>query len=68
MHGSARDQGIPTLLTWGLLGKSLAGDSVSRLRDLFPGIEYYEIEGAEHLVHFGLPYRIKPPVIRFFTS
>ncbi len=59
------DQGIPTLLTWGTLDKSIMGDSMSRLRDLLPNIEYHEIEGAAHLAHYEFPDRINPILIRF---
>jgi len=58
-------QGIPTLLTWGTQDKVLAGDSMSRLRDLLPDIEYHEIEGASHLAHYEFPDRINPILIRF---
>ena len=67
-YESVRDQGIPTLLTWGSLDKSIDGDSMSRLRDLYPGIEYHEFEGARHLVHYEFPDRINPVLIRFLTS
>ena len=58
-------QGIPTLLTWGTQDKLLAGDSMSRLRDLLPDIEYHEIEGASHLAHYEFPERVNPILIRF---
>ena len=58
-------QGIPTLLTWGTGDKVLAGDSMSRLRDLLPDIEYHEIEGASHLAHYEFPDRINPILTRF---
>lgn len=63
-----REQGIPTLLTWGTADRKLSGDSMSRLRDLFPGIEYHEIEGAGHLAHYEFPDRINPALIGFLTS
>jgi pimeloyl-ACP methyl ester carboxylesterase len=67
-YESVRDQGIPTLLTWGDLDKSLSGDSMSRLRDLLPDIEYHEIAGAGHLAHYEFPDRINPILIRFLTG
>lgn len=67
-YESVREQGIPTLLTWGTLDKKLSGDSMSRLRDLFPGIEYHEIEGAGHLAHYEFPELINPLLIGFFTE
>lgn len=67
-YTSVRDQGIPTFLTWGTLDKSISGDSMRRLRNLFPEIEYHEIEGAGHLAHYEFPDRINPPLIRFLTG
>jgi pimeloyl-ACP methyl ester carboxylesterase len=67
-YQSVREQGIPTLLTWGTLDKKLSGESMRRLRDLLPGIEYHEIEGAGHLAHYEFPGRINPPLIQFLTG
>ncbi len=67
-YESVKDQGIPTLLTWGNLDRKLSGDQMSRLRDLLPAIEYHELEGAGHLAHYEFPDRINPPLIRFLTS
>ncbi len=64
-YEGVKAQGIPTLLTWGTQDKLLAGDSMSRLRDLLPDIEYHEIEGASHLAHYEFPDRINPILIRF---
>lgn len=49
-----KSQGIPTLLTWGTQ-HILPEDSVRRLRDLIPDIEYHELEGARHLAHYEFP-------------
>jgi pimeloyl-ACP methyl ester carboxylesterase len=67
-YESVKEQGIPTLLTWGTLDRKLSGDSMNRLRDLLPGIEYHELEGAGHLAHYEFPDLINPPLIRFLTS
>ena len=64
-YEGVKAQGIPTLLTWGTGDKVLAGDSMSRLRDLLPDIEYHEIEGASHLAHYEFPDRINPILTRF---
>ena len=64
-YEGVKAQGIPTLLTWGTGDKLLAGDSMSRLRELLPDIEYHEIEGAAHLAHYEFPDRINPILIRF---
>lgn len=67
-YQSVIDQGIPILLTWGTLDKSIPGASMARLRDLIPGIEYHEFEGVGHLVHYEFPDRINPILVRFLTS
>ncbi|MDH5372498.1 MAG: alpha/beta hydrolase [Acidimicrobiia bacterium] len=66
-YESVRDQGIPVLLTWGTVDQKLFGDSMRRLRDLIPEIEYHELEGAGHLAHYEFPDRVNPPLIRFLT-
>lgn len=63
-YESVKAQGVPILLTWGTLDKN-PQDSMGRLRDLFPGIEYHELEGAAHLAHYEFPDRINPILIRF---
>jgi pimeloyl-ACP methyl ester carboxylesterase len=67
-YESVQEQGIPTLLTWGTLDKKLSGDSMRRLRDVLPGIEYHEVEGAGHLAHYEFPNRINPLLISFLNS
>ena len=66
-YESVKDQGIPTLLTWGTEDKLILEDSMRRLRDLLPGLEYHEIDGASHLAHYEYPERINPILIRFLT-
>jgi len=68
LYRSVREQGIPTLLTWGNLDRSLSGDSMRRLRDLLPEIEYHQFEETGHLAHYEFPDRINPPLIRFLTG
>jgi len=67
-YEGVREQGIPTLLTWGTMDKTIPGDSMIRLRDLLPGIEYHEFEGAGHLAHYEFPDLINPPLIHFLAS
>jgi pimeloyl-ACP methyl ester carboxylesterase len=66
-YEEVKAQGIPTLLTWGTQDKLILGDSMQRLRDLLPDIEYHEIDGAAHLAHYEYPERINPILIRFLT-
>ena len=67
-YEGVREQGIPTLLTWGTMDKTIPGDSMIRLRDLLPGIEYHEFEGAGHLAHYEFPDLINSPLIHFLAS
>ncbi len=66
-YEDVKAQGIPTLLTWGTEDKLILEDSMRRLRDLLPDIEYHEIEGASHLAHYEYPERINPILIDFLT-
>ena len=67
-YDSVKEQGIPTLLTWGTLDEKIPADSMQRLRKLLPGIEYHEIERAGHLAHYESPERIYQLLIRFLTG
>ncbi len=66
-YEGVKAQGIPTMLTWGTQDKLILEDSMRRLRDLLPSIEYHEIDGAGHLAHYEYPERINPILIRFLT-
>lgn len=67
-YQTVRDRDIPTLLTWGTLDRRIPGDSMVRLRDLLPEVEYHEIEGAGHLAHYEFADRINPLLVRFLTE
>lgn len=60
-------QGIPMLLIWGTEDQMVPGDSMTRLRDLLPDVEYHEIDGASHLVHYEFPERVNPILTEFLT-
>lgn len=62
------EQDIPLLLTLGSRDQKIPKESMSRLRELLPGIEYHEIEGAGHLAHYELPDQMNPLLIRFLTG
>ena len=66
-YEDVKAQNIPTLLTWGTEDALILEDSMTRLRDLLPGIEYHEIDGAAHLAHYEYPERINPILIEFLT-
>ena len=67
-YEAVRDQGIPTLLTWGTLDEKIPGESMVRLRELLPDVEYHEIEGVGHLAHYEFADRINPLLVRFLTT
>jgi pimeloyl-ACP methyl ester carboxylesterase len=62
-----KTQGIPMLLIWGTDDKMLPKDSMKRLQDLIPDIEYHEIDGASHLAHYEFPERVNPILTEFLT-
>lgn len=62
------EQGIPLLLTYGTADQKLPRASMSRLRDLLPGIEYHELECAGHLAHYECPDLVNPLLIRFLSD
>ncbi|MDR9451105.1 MAG: alpha/beta hydrolase [Acidimicrobiia bacterium] len=66
-YEGVKAQGIPTLLTWGSQDKGLPAESMRRLCDLLPDIEYHELEGAAHLAHYEFLDRINPILIDFLT-
>ncbi|HZL04282.1 MAG TPA: alpha/beta hydrolase, partial [Coriobacteriia bacterium] len=62
------EQGIPLLLTLGTLDQKIPRESMSRLRELLPDIEYHEIEGAGHLAHYEFPDQMNPLLTRFLAN
>ena len=63
-----KKQRTPMLLTWGKQDRSISGESMSKLRELMPTIEYHEFENAAHLAHYEFPERINPVLINFFKK
>lgn len=62
------EQGIPLLLTCGTLDRKMPRESMIRLRELLPSIEYHDIEGAGHLAHYEFPDQVNPHLIRFLAG
>ena len=60
--------GIPVLLAFGSLNQKLPRESMSRLHDLLPDIEYHQIDGAGHLAHYESAARVNPLLIRFLSD
>ena len=67
-YRSVKEQGIPVLLTCGSQDRKIPRESLSRLRELMPGIEYHEIDGAGHLAHYEAPEQMNPLLTRFLAS
>lgn len=67
-YRSVGEQGIPLLLTLGTLDQKMPRESMARLRELVPDIEYREIEGAGHLAHYEFPDQVNPLLIRFLAN
>ncbi len=65
---SVREQGIPVLLTCGTQDQKIPRESLTRLRELLPDIEYHEIEGAGHLAHYEAPDQMNPLLTRFLAG
>lgn len=66
-YRGVKEQGIPVLLTWGDSDQKVSKESMARLRDLMPGIEYHELGAAGHLAHHEFPERVNPLLVRFLA-
>ena len=66
-YEQVKTQGIPILLLWGTEDKLLPEESMRRLRDLIPDIEYHQIDRASHLAHYEYPERVTPILVEFLT-
>lgn len=67
-YKKVKEQGIPMLLTWGKNDRSISGESMTRLRQMIPQIQYYELEEASHLAHYEFPEKINPIMVNFFEE
>ena len=67
-YEKVRDQNRPILLTWGDKDKSISGESMKRLRELIPSIEYHELTDVGHLAHYERPEEINPILIEFLKQ
>lgn len=67
-YRSLGEQQIPMLLTYGTADRKIPRESMVRLRELLPGIEYHEIEGAGHLAHYEFADLINPILISFLRG
>lgn len=62
------EQEIATLLTYGDRDQRLPRESIDLLRELVPGIEYHEFEGAGHLAHYEIADQMNRLLIRFLAD
>ena len=67
-YRSVGEQGIPLLLTLGSLDQMIPPESITRLRELLPEIEYHEFEDAAHLAHYESPDQVNRLLIRFLAD
>jgi pimeloyl-ACP methyl ester carboxylesterase len=67
-YEALEERDIPIVLVWGSLDRKIAEESMQRLRDLLPAIEYHGFAGAGHLVHYEAPERLNPILVRFLAG
>ena len=56
------------LLAFGSLDQKLPRESMTRLHDLLPDIEYHQIDGAGHLAHYESADQVNPLLVRFLSD
>lgn len=61
-------QGIPLMLTCGTMDQKIPRDSIRRLREALPDVEYHELEGVGHLAHYEAPDQMNPLLVRFLAD
>ncbi len=67
-YTAIKKQQISVMLTWGKEDKSIAGESMLKLRQLIPKLNYYELDNAAHLAHYECSARLNPLLIDFYNS
>ncbi len=60
--------GIPVLLTWGTADRVIMADSIANIKRSLPKIEYHEIDGGGHLVHYENPEKVNDILVRFLRK
>jgi pimeloyl-ACP methyl ester carboxylesterase len=60
--------GIPVLFTWGSADKVIMSDSVANIRKAMPSVEYHEIEGGGHLVHYENAEPVNKILVNFLKK
>lgn len=59
---------IPVLFTWGTADKVIMADSAANIRKALPSVEYHEIEGGGHLVHYENPEPVNKILVNFLKK
>lgn len=59
---------IPVLFTWGTADKVIMADSVANIKKAMPSVEYHEIEGGGHLVHYEKPSPVNKILVDFLKK
>jgi pimeloyl-ACP methyl ester carboxylesterase len=67
-YEKVKELNIPVLLTWGENDKSISKESMERLRELIPNINYYELENASHLAQYEFSNEINKILINFMKN
>jgi len=59
---------IPVLLTWGNSDKVILNDSIQNIKNAMPEVNYHEIKGGGHLVHYENPELVNSTIVSFFKK
>ena len=59
---------IPVLLNWGSADQVIMADSIENIKNAMPSIQYNEVEGGGHLVHYESPGQVNDVLVRFLTE
>lgn len=59
---------LPVLLTWGTADMVIMADSIANIKKAVPNIEYREIEGGGHLVHYEKPEKVNQMLVQFLKK
>lgn len=62
------EEEIPIMLTWGENDKKNTKESMEKLQQLIPKIQYHEIEKASHLAHYEFPDVINKLLIDYLNQ
>ena len=60
--------GIPVLLTWGTADIVIMENSIANILNAIPEVEYHEIEGGGHLVHYENPESVNALLTKFLLE